>query len=101
MDNRILEIELINKQIENWQSKIDQLSKDVKENKTESNNNFSDEIMSEINNLQQMIDDEKLKIDELKNHDDAAWQTLKEGIQAAWELMKMNVEDAFNKITRK
>ena len=81
-------------------SKIDQLSKDVDESKSDKNNN-SAEIMSKIDNLQKMIDDEKIKIAELKNQDDASWQILKEGIQSAWELLKMNVEDTFNKITHK
>ena len=101
MENQNLELELINSQIEIWQNKIDQLSKNVNDFK-----DFNDEpgylkVVSEIEELQKLINDEKLKIEDLKNHDFETWQIMKEGFIAAWELLKINVEDTFKKLTNK
>lgn len=101
MENQDLEIELLNSQIEIWQNNIDQLTAKINDFSDVKNTQKYLELVSEIEELRSLINVEKLKIEDLKNHDYATWQTIQEGVKASWELLKMKIEDTLERLTHK
>ena len=77
-------------QLEEWEAEVDRF----KAKASGASANVQLELNKEINALKGKIEQGKIKLAEIADASEDAWESIKEGVDSAWDSLKAAVSDA-------
>jgi chromosome segregation ATPase len=85
-------IEKLKEKLDEWDADIDELEETAQHAKADLKFEYQDQLAA----LRRKSDDAKLKLAELRDSSEGAWEDLKEGADEAWDSLKAAIEKALS-----
>ncbi|MGD8933334.1 MAG: hypothetical protein PVF35_01040 [Gammaproteobacteria bacterium] len=85
-------IEKLKDKLDQWDADIDVLEEKAEHARADLKFEYQDQLAS----LRRKRDDARLKLSELKNASEGAWEDLKQGADEAWDSLKHSIDKALS-----
>ena len=85
-------IEKLKNKLDEWDADIDALEEKAEHAKADLKFEYEDQLAT----LRRQRDDARLKLSEIKNASEGAWEDLKEGADEAWDSLKEAINKALS-----